>query len=94
MYGMGKNKLANMLGLNFDEASALIGKFNRRAPFVQMLYDRCMKKANEAGVIRTKLGSKCRFNMGKTTEFGIHDHTTWENASAKNGPNNIKKDFT
>ena len=44
MYGMGKNKLANMLGLNFDEASALIGKFNRRAPFVKMLSDRCMKK--------------------------------------------------
>ena len=94
MYGMGKNKLANMLGLNFDEASALIGKFNRRAPFVKMLSDRCMKKANEEGVIRTKLGRKCRFNMWETKDFGIHTPETFENASAKYGANNIKRAFT
>ena len=94
MYGMGKNKLANMLGLNFDEASALIGKFNRRAPFVKMLSDRCMKKANEEGVIRTKLGRKCRFNMWETKDFGIHPPETFENASAKYGANNIKRAFT
>tara|TARA_R100001440_G_scaffold5554_3_gene11791 strand:+ start:3935 stop:5803 length:1869 start_codon:yes stop_codon:yes gene_type:complete len=94
MYGMGKNKLANMLGLNFDEASALIGKFNRRAPFVKMLSDRCMKKANEEGVIRTKLGRKCRFNMWETKDFGIHTPETFENASAKYGSNNIKRAFT
>ena len=94
MYGMGKNKLANMLGLNFDEASALIGKFNRRAPFVKMLSDRCMKKANEEGVIRTKLGRKCRFNMWEPKDFGIHTPETFENASAKYGSNNIKRAFT
>ena len=94
MYGMGKNKLANMLGLGFDEASALIGKFNRRAPFVKMLSDRCMKKANEEGVIRTKLGSKCRFEMWEPRDFGIHTPETFENASAKYGANNIKRAFT
>ena len=94
MYGMGKNKLANMLGLNFDEASALIGKFNRRAPFVKMLSDRCMKKANEEGLIRTKLGRKCRFNMWEPKDFGIHTPETFENASAKYGSNNIKRAFT
>ena len=94
MYGMGKNKLANMLGLGFDEASALIGKFNRRAPFVKMLSDRCMKKANEEGVIRTKLGRKCRFDMWEPRDFGIHTPETFENASAKYGANNIKRAFT
>ena len=94
MYGMGKNKLANMLGLWFDEASALIGKFNRRAPFVKMLSDRCMKKANEEGVIRTKLGRKCRFDMWVPRDFGIHTPETFENASAKYGANNIKRAFT
>ena len=94
MYGMGKNKLANMLGLNFDEASALIGKFNRRAPFVKLLSDRCMKKANEEGVIRTKLGRKCRFSMWEPKDFGIHTPETFENASAKYGRNNIKRAFT
>ena len=94
MYGMGKNKLANMLGLGFDEASALIGKFNRRAPFVKILSDRCMKKANEEGVIRTKLGRKCRFDMWEPRDFGIHTPETFENASAKYGANNIKRAFT
>ena len=94
MYGMGKNKLANMLGLGFDEASALISKFNRRAPFVKMLSDRCMKKANEEGVIRTKLGRKCRFEMWEPRDFGIHTPETFENASAKYGANNIKRAFT
>ena len=94
MYGMGKNKLANMLGLQFDEASALIGKFNRRAPFVKLLSDRCMKKANEEGVIRTKLGRKCRFEMWEPRDFGIHTPETFENASAKYGRNNIKRAFT
>ena len=94
MFGMGKNKLANLLGLGFDEASALIGKFNRRAPFVKMLSDRCMKKANEEGVIRTKLGRKCRFDMWEPRDFGIHTPETFENASAKYGANNIKRAFT
>ena len=94
MYGMGKNKLANMLGLQFDEASALIGKFNRRAPFVKLLSDRCMKKANEEGVIRTKLGRKCRFDMWEPKDFGIHTPEKFENASAKYGRNNIKRAFT
>ena len=94
MYGMGKNKLANMLGLDFDEASALIAKFNRRAPFVKLLSDRCMKKANSEGVIRTKLGRKCRFDMWETKDFGIHTPEKFENASAKYGANNIKRAFT
>ena len=94
MYGMGKNKLANMLGLGFDEASALIAKFNRRAPFVKLLSDRCMKKANSEGVIRTKLGRKCRFDMWETKDFGIHTPEKFENASAKYGANNIKRAFT
>tara|TARA_R100001509_G_scaffold110035_1_gene65765 strand:+ start:219 stop:2087 length:1869 start_codon:yes stop_codon:yes gene_type:complete len=94
MYGMGKNKLANMLGLQFDDASALIGKFNRRAPFVKLLSDRCMKKANEEGVIRTKLGRKCRFDMWEPKDFGIHTPEKFENASAKYGRNNIKRAFT
>ena len=94
MYGMGKNKLANMLGLDFQEANNLISKFNRKAPFVKLLSDRCMKKANEEGVIRTKLGRKCRFEMWEPKDFGIHTPETFENASAKYGRGNIKRAFT
>jgi DNA polymerase I-like protein with 3'-5' exonuclease and polymerase domains len=94
MYGMGKNKLANMLGLDFQEANNLISKFNRKAPFVKLLSDRCMKKANEEGVIRTKLGRKCRFEVWEPKDFGIHTPETFENASAKYGRGNIKRAFT
>jgi len=94
MYGMGKNKLANSLGLTKDEATALIVKYNRKVPFVKMLSDRCMNKANEEGVIRTKKGRKCRFDMWEPIDFGIHTPETFENASAKYGAKNIKRAFT
>ena len=47
MYGMGKNKLANSLGLSTEEASGLIARYNRKVPFVKLLSDRCMKKASD-----------------------------------------------
>ena len=40
MYGMGKNKLANSLGLSKEEAEILISKYNRKVPFVKLLSDR------------------------------------------------------
>jgi len=94
MYGMGKKKLATMLGLEYEEANSLIAKYNRKVPFVKLLSDRCMKKANDQGVIRTKLGRKCRFNMWEPRDFGLHSPETFENAVAKYGRNNIKRCFT
>ena len=70
MYGMGKKKLSTMLGVSFDEAQLLISKYNQKAPFVKLLSERCMKKANSEGVIRTKLGRKCRFEMWEPKDFG------------------------
>ena len=94
MYGMGKNKLANSLGLSKEEAELLISKYNRKVPFVKLLSDRCMKKANSEGVIRTKKGRKCRFELWEPMDFGIHTPEKFENASAKYGANNIKRAFT
>lgn len=94
MYGMGKNKLANSLGLSKEEAEVLISKYNRKVPFVKQLSDRCMKKANDEGVIRTKKGRKCRFDMWETKDFGIHTAETFENAVAKYGKDGIKRAFT
>lgn len=94
MYGMGKNKLAISLGLSKEEAELLIAKYNRKVPFVKLLSDRCMKKANSEGVIRTKKGRKCRFELWEPMDFGIHTPEKFENASAKYGANNIKRAFT
>mgnify|MGYP000002770992 FL=1 len=94
MYGMGKNKLGVMLGVDNDRASELIGLYNKKVPFVKELSDMCMKKANNEGTIRTKLGRKCRFDMWETKDFGIHTAEKFENASAKYGQANIKRAFT
>lgn len=94
MYGMGKNKLAISLGLTKEEAEVLISKYNRKVPFVKLLSDRCMAKASSEGVIRTKKGRKCRFELWEPMDFGIHTPETFENASAKYGAKNIKRAFT
>jgi len=83
-----------MLGVDPDEASNLIGKYNTKAPFVKALSDKCMKKASSEGVIRTKLGRKCRFDMWEPKDFGIHTAERFDNASAKYGADNIKRAFT
>jgi DNA polymerase I-like protein with 3'-5' exonuclease and polymerase domains len=82
MYGMGKNKLANELGLNREEGDKIISRYNRKVPFVKLLSDRCMKKADEEGVIRTKLGRKCRFDMWEPRDWGLWTSETFENAVA------------
>jgi DNA polymerase I-like protein with 3'-5' exonuclease and polymerase domains len=91
MYGMGKNKLANELGLEREEGDKVIARYNRKVPFVKMLSDRCMKKAENDGVIRTKLGRKCRFDMWEPKDWGLWTSETFENAVAKYGKDNIKR---
>jgi len=94
MYGMGKNKLANSLGLSKEEAQLLISKYNRKIPFVKLLSERCMQTASEKGVIRTKKGRKCRFNLWEPRDFGLHTAETFDNAVAKYGRDNIKRAYT
>jgi DNA polymerase I-like protein with 3'-5' exonuclease and polymerase domains len=94
MYGMGKNKLAVSLGVTKEEADVLISKYNRKVPFVKQLSDKCMYTAQERGVIRTKKGRKCRFDMWETKDFGLHVAEKEENAIAKYGKENIKRAYT
>ena len=94
MYGMGKQKLAMSLGVSKDEANELIIKYNKKVPFVKKLSDRCKYAADEKGVIRTKKGRKCRFDMWETRDFGLHVAEKYEDAVAKYGKDNIKRAFT
>ena len=94
MYGMGKQKLAISLGVSKDEANELIIKYNKKVPFVKKLSDRCKFAADEKGVIRTKKGRKCRFDMWETRDFGLHVAEKYEDAVAKYGKDNIKRAFT
>ena len=94
MYGMGKNKLAISLGVTKDEADELIPKYNKKVPFIKKLSDRCKYAADEKGVIRTKKGRKCRFDLWETRDFGLHIAEKYEDAVAKYGKDNIKRAYT
>ena len=72
----------------------MIIKYNKKVPFVKKLSDRCKYAADEKGVIRTKKGRKCRFDMWETRDFGLHVAEKYEDAVAKYGKDNIKRAFT
>ena len=70
-YGMGGGKLCQSLGLPIAKVGGLVragpeGKrmfdnFHKSVPFVRELTQRCQRRAEIRGVIKTILGRKCRF---------------------------------
>ena len=62
-YGMGKNKLQAELGVSKDRADDLFKKYHGKVPFVKMLMDAVMRRAQDSGKIRTLLGRVCRFHL-------------------------------
>lgn len=62
-YGMGKEKMAASIGVSEMACSAILDKFNQKAPFLRMLFDRTMGVASERGYIRTIYGRKARFDF-------------------------------
>jgi DNA polymerase I-like protein with 3'-5' exonuclease and polymerase domains len=62
-YGMGKNKLADSLGLTLAEARDLFNQYHKQVPFVGELSQKMSKEALEKKEITTLLGRKCRFPL-------------------------------
>jgi len=62
-YGMGKTKLAETLGLPFQEAEKIFEAFHKSVPFIKLLGDHTKRVANQRGYIKTLLGRKQRFNL-------------------------------
>lgn len=92
-YGMGKNKLAEQLGLEFGDAKDLFAEYHGKVPFVQQLADYVVNRASNKGVIRTLLGRKCRFNKWEPNAYGTYKPMSYEDAYAEHGPA-IKRSFT
>ena len=92
-YGMGKNKLAEQLGLEFSDAKDLFAEYHGKVPFVQQLADYVVNRASNKGVIRTLLGRKCRFNKWEPNAYGTAKPMSYEDAYAEHGPA-IKRSFT
>ena len=85
MYGMGKGKLANVMDIDIDEASALLETYNQKVPFLKSLSEKAMDRAKEHGVIRTWLGRKCRFDMYEPVSYGFNKALPMEEAIKEYG---------
>jgi len=92
-YGMGKNKLQAELGISKEDANDLFRLYHDKVPFVKMLMDSVMRRAQDKGRVRTLLGRRCRFNLWEPNQFGIHKALNHEDALAEHGPG-IKRAFT
>ena len=95
MYGMGVNKMAGVLDVTVQEAKDLLAEYHSRVPFVKGLASMTQAHAESAGVIRTVLGRKCRFDMWEPKTFGVHKPLPLEQAQKEyGGRNGIKRAFT
>ncbi len=92
-YGMGKNKLQAELGISKEDANDLFRLYHDKVPFVKMLMESVMSRAQDKGRVRTLLGRRCRFNLWEPNQFGIHKALSHEDALAEHGPG-IKRAFT
>ena len=92
-YGMGKNKLQAELGVSKENADDLFRTYHDKVPFVKMLMESVMRRAQDRGRVRTLLGRRCRFNLWEPNQFGIHKSLPHEEALAEHGPG-IKRAYT
>jgi DNA polymerase I-like protein with 3'-5' exonuclease and polymerase domains len=96
MYGMGKAKMANELGLTTEEASSLISQFHDNVPFLRSLINTVqgrINNPNSGGSIRTLLGRRCRFPLWEPIAYGIHKALPKEQAEAEYGMH-IRRAYT
>jgi len=61
-YGMGKNKLAQQLNLDYTEAKELFDKYHQRVPFVKQLSSSLQKYAERNKFLYTLENRFCRFD--------------------------------
>ena len=92
-YGMGKNKLQAELGVSKIQAEDLFKTYHAKVPFVKMLMDAVMKRAQDSGKIRTLLGRLCRFPLWEPNQFGIHKALPHDQALLEHGPG-IRRAYT
>ena len=92
-YGMGKNKLQAELGVSKEKSDELFKQYHEKVPFVKMLMDNVMQRAQSRGQIRTLLGRLCRFHLWEPNMFGMHKALPHDAALMEHGPG-IRRAFT
>jgi DNA polymerase I-like protein with 3'-5' exonuclease and polymerase domains len=81
-YGMGMSKMAKTLGISDEFCKTTMRKFNKEAPFLKILFDNVMNRANTKGYIKTILGRRARFDFW-TNDFNNTPVKTYGYAKSK-----------
>lgn len=68
-YGMGKEKLANSLGLSFSAANDLFNRYHDSLPFIGLLNERCQRSADKKGYIKTLLGRRRHYDFWSSSKY-------------------------
>ena len=94
-YGMGVNKLAEQIGLDFASAKELFATYHDKVPFVRELSSRVISSSERKGLIRTLLGRRCRFDKWEPRAFGSNKAYSFEEARQVYGETTLlKRAFT
>lgn len=72
LFGMGREKMANQLGLPQHEADALFDKYNSMFPETMQLMDSTMALAKNRGFVKTRLGRRARFPDGERLHSALN----------------------
>lgn len=93
---MGKNKLADQLGVSLERASEILTTLDQKVPFVKALAEVASRQAERNGQIRTVLGRLCRFDMWEPRSFGYKKPLKYEEAVREYGTigQGIRRAFT
>jgi len=92
-YGMGKGKLMDELGIEWDDATHLLNEYYNKVPFLKELANYASQTASNKGIIRTLLGRRCRFHLWEPAQFGVHKPLPLQQARDEYGPQ-IRRAFT
>lgn len=66
---MFSKRLGRMIEVAGKEGKAILDQFDKRAPYVKKLADKCEQRAKEKGFITTLSGRRCRFPKNDKGEF-------------------------
>ena len=77
MYGMGKGKLGDQLGISTEEAGDLLQKHQDKVPFVKNLANLASRQAEKTGQIRTLLGRRCRFKHVGASDLWVQQAASY-----------------
>lgn len=69
-YGMGKDKMAQQLGVDLSMAKVILDAYHTGVPYVKPLEKSMTEAAEQRGYIRTILGRKRRFKLWESARFG------------------------